>query len=87
MLLGGVHPKIVSEMLGHSSVAFTLDTYSHVVGGLQKAAVRRLDEMLQPKLEQIEDVSKMLAKDEDLDTASGQSRTDDRRFTKPLLYH
>ena len=46
MLLGGVHPKIVSEMLGHSSVAFTLDTYSHVIPTLQQAAMRRLDEML-----------------------------------------
>jgi len=34
MLIAGIHPKIVSEMLGHSSVAFTLDVYSHVVGGL-----------------------------------------------------
>jgi integrase len=62
MLLAGVHPKVVSEMLGHSSVAFTLDTYSHVIGGLQKSAMRRLDEVLQPKLAQIEGVSKMLAK-------------------------
>jgi hypothetical protein len=30
---------------------------------------------------QIEDVGKMLAKNGDLDTASGQARTDDRRFT------
>jgi len=30
MLLAGIHPKIVSEMLGHASVAFTLDIYSHV---------------------------------------------------------
>ena len=36
MLLAGIHPKIVSEMLDHSSVVFTLDVYSHVVGGLQK---------------------------------------------------
>ena len=50
MLLAGIHPKIVSEMLGHSSVSFTLDTYSHVIGGLQRAAVRQLDEMLEPKL-------------------------------------
>ena len=47
MLMGGVHPKIVSEMLGHSSVTLTLDTYSHVIGGLQEAAMRRLDDMLQ----------------------------------------
>jgi integrase len=46
MLLAGVHPKIVSEMLGHSTVAITLDTYSHVTPGLQDAAARRLDEVL-----------------------------------------
>jgi len=56
MLLAGIHPKIVSEMLGHSSVAFTLDTYSHVIRGLQQAAVKRLDEVLQPELRQGQDV-------------------------------
>ena len=86
MLLAGIHPKIVSEMLGHSSVSFTLDTYSHVIGGLQQAAAKRLDETLQPELKQGRDVGKMLASDLDVDTASGQIRTDDRRFTKPLLY-
>lgn len=30
-LAAGVHPKVVSERLGHSTVAFTLDVYSHVV--------------------------------------------------------
>ena len=87
MLLGGVHPKIVSEMLGHSSVAFTLDTYSHVIPTLQQAAMKRLDETLQPELAPSQDVSKMFATDDKIDTASGQIRTDDRRFTKPLLYH
>ena len=58
MLLAGVHPKIVSEMLGHSSVAFTLDTYSHVIGGLQQVAVKRLDEVLQPELKRGQDVGK-----------------------------
>ena len=86
MLLAGIHPKIVSEMLGHSSVAFTLDTYSHVIGGLQQAAVRRLDEMLQPELKRDQDVGKMLATDPSSDTASDRIRTYDPRFTKPLLY-
>jgi integrase len=31
LLTQGVHPKIVSEKLGHSSIAMTLDTYSHVI--------------------------------------------------------
>ena len=29
-----MHPKIVSERLGHSTIAITLDTYSHVVEGM-----------------------------------------------------
>ena len=48
MLKSGVHPKIVSERLGHATVAFTLDTYSHVVPGLQEAAARAFDETLKP---------------------------------------
>lgn len=46
MLKAGVHPKIVSERLGHATVAFTLDTYSHVVPGLQEAAAKAFDEAL-----------------------------------------
>jgi hypothetical protein len=38
MLKAGTHPKIVQERLGHSSIAMTLDTYSHVAPGLQEAA-------------------------------------------------
>jgi di/tricarboxylate transporter len=34
MLKQGIHPKIVQERLGHSSIAITLDTYSHVTAGL-----------------------------------------------------
>jgi len=56
MLLAGIHPKIVSEMLGHSIVASTLDVYSHVIGGLQKKAMERLDEMLLPEMSESEDV-------------------------------
>jgi integrase len=37
LLLGsGVHPKIVSEMLGHSQIAITLDLYSHVTPTTQR---------------------------------------------------
>jgi integrase len=38
LLQQGVHPKIVSERLGHSTVSITLDIYSHVLPGLQKQA-------------------------------------------------
>jgi integrase len=37
MLMQGVHPKVVSERLGHSSIGITLDTYSHVLPGMQAA--------------------------------------------------
>jgi integrase len=44
MLKQGIHPKIVQERLGHSSIAITLDTYSHVSPGLQEAAAKRFDD-------------------------------------------
>ncbi len=45
MLKQGIHPKIVQERLGHSSIAITLDIYSHVSPGLQEAAAKRFDEV------------------------------------------
>jgi integrase len=45
MLSAGVHPKIVQERLGHSSIAITLDTYSHVAPGLQHTAANKMDEV------------------------------------------
>ena len=47
MLRQGVHPKVVSERLGHSLVAITLDTYSHVLPGIKAAAAQCFDEGLQ----------------------------------------
>ncbi|MFC1945578.1 tyrosine-type recombinase/integrase [Chloroflexota bacterium] len=46
MLKQGVHPKIVQERLGHSSIQITLDTYSHVAPGLQEAAAEKFDEIM-----------------------------------------
>ena len=46
MLGKGVHPKVVSEMLGHAQVAVTLDLYSHVTPNMQQAAVAAIDEIL-----------------------------------------
>ncbi len=60
LLQQGIHPKIVQERLGHSSVATTLDIYSHVVPGLQEAAARRFDEGLENALEK--SVGKVSAK-------------------------
>ena len=44
LLEAGVHPKAVQERLGHASISTTVDTYSHVLPGLQEAAAVALEE-------------------------------------------
>jgi integrase len=39
----GINPKVVSERLGHSTVGMTLDTYSHLLPGVQEQAVETFD--------------------------------------------
>jgi len=46
MLKDGIHPKIVQERLGHSSITTTLDIYSHVSKGIQQAAAESFDRLL-----------------------------------------
>ena len=46
MLLRGAKPKVISEALGDSSVAFTMDTYSHIIDGMQEDAMALLDGVL-----------------------------------------
>lgn len=43
MLLNGTHPKIVAERLGHADIRVTLNTYSHVLPGMQQLAVEELN--------------------------------------------
>ena len=45
-LAAGVSPKVISEQLGHASVAFTLDVYSHVLPHMQDAAAERVQALL-----------------------------------------
>jgi integrase len=50
MLLGaGVHPKVVQERLGHSSIQLTMDTYSHVLPSMQQDAATKFDRILEAK--------------------------------------
>ena len=44
LLAAGVHPKIVQERLGHSTITVTMDLYSHVSETIQSDATARLDE-------------------------------------------
>jgi site-specific recombinase XerD len=46
LLQSGENVKTISQMLGHSRVGITLDTYSHVLPGMQESAARRMDGIL-----------------------------------------
>ena len=50
LLAQGVHPKIVSERLGHANIGITLDCYSHVLPGLQQEAVAAYDRALRASM-------------------------------------
>lgn len=46
LLTKNVHPKIVQEMLGHATISQTMDTYSHVLPGMQDEAAAALESAL-----------------------------------------
>jgi integrase len=46
LLTQGVHPRVVMELLGHSQIAITMNTYSHVVPALMKEAANQMDAAL-----------------------------------------
>jgi integrase len=46
LLKEGTHAKIVSERLGHANIGITLDTYSHVLPGMQREAAESIDRAL-----------------------------------------
>jgi integrase len=45
-LLRGAKPKVTSEALGHSLIAFTTDVYSHIIEGMQSDMMALFDEIL-----------------------------------------
>jgi integrase len=49
MLKQNVHPAIVAQRLGHSSVQVTMDVYSHILPGLQKQAADNFDSIIKAK--------------------------------------
>lgn len=46
LLTENVNPKVVSEMLGHATVAITLDMYSHVLPNMQESAASAMEDAL-----------------------------------------
>lgn len=45
LLAMGVHPKIVQDLLGHSNIATTMDTYSHVLPSMQREVVDKMGQV------------------------------------------
>ncbi len=45
LLTMGVHPKVVQELLGHSTIAMTMDTYSHLLPSMQKDAAGKMNDV------------------------------------------
>jgi integrase len=48
LLAQGVHPRIVMDLLGHSQIGLTMNTYSHVIPAMQNEVANRMDEILTP---------------------------------------
>ena len=46
-LAAGIHPKVVSERLGHSTVAFTMDVYSHAIPSMEAEAAETIARLVQ----------------------------------------
>lgn len=46
LLAQGVHPRVVMELLGHSTMTLTMNTYSHVIPALEREAVDRMNAAL-----------------------------------------
>ncbi len=90
MLKAGIHPKVVSERLGHANIGITLDIYSHVLPGLQEEASDKFDIIFEVDNDNNRNsdtnVSKMLAEKEDLRSRPYRSRTCDTLIKSQVLY-
>ncbi len=84
LLKAGIHSRIVQEGLGHSSIATTLDIYSHTVPGLQKAAAERLDTLFQ--IEEQKYVGKMSAERGENESEPPGNRTQHHLIKSQVLY-
>jgi integrase len=56
LLEANEHPKVVQEMLGHANIAMTLDTYSHVMPEVKKAAAQKLNALFEKPIEPTNEV-------------------------------
>ena len=87
MLKAGVHPKVVSERLGHANIGITLDIYSHVLPGLQEAAAEKFDRIFEAAENENSEpnVSKMLANGDGVEREPHWNRTSNLLIKSQLL--
>jgi integrase len=45
-IAGGVSVKVISDQLGHASISFTLERYSHVLPSIQDEAAAKVEQLL-----------------------------------------
>jgi integrase len=46
LLVQGVAPRVVMDVLGHSQIGLTMNTYSHVIPDLRREAARKMDDLI-----------------------------------------
>jgi len=88
MLKAGVHPKIVSERLGHANIGITLDIYSHVLPGMQESAADKFDRLFDDgDADGISegDVIKMLSNEGEVTSRPCGARTHDTLIKSQVL--
>jgi len=88
MLRAGVHPKVVSERLGHATIGITLDIYSHVLPGMQESAAEKFDRLFEDSDADVipeGDVSKPLANLEGITSRPCGIRTHDTLIKSQVL--
>lgn len=49
LLSQGIHPRVAQEILGHETISITMDTYSHVIKGMQKEAMQKINDFVKNK--------------------------------------
>ena len=54
----GVHPKVISERLGHTSIKVTMDTYGYLMTGMQYTAVDAIDKHIEQENNNLIDIRK-----------------------------
>ncbi len=72
LLLRDTNAKVISEALGHASVAFTMDVYSHIIEGMQSDAMALLDEVLPPAVNGAGKINSNLTSIEDITLSKNQ---------------